>query len=378
MRIISVLTAVIFILGFSVSVSADEEKKSYTESYVLMEASTKTVIRQRDGNKRVRMGSLNKLMTVLLAAEAVDRGELSLDTELAAGEYENSLQGAKIWLMPGEKMTLSDLLKGVIIGNANDAAAVIAVKLGGSEERFAHMMNERAAELGMTDTFFVNSTGYYRENEQYTTAKDAALLLAELSAHEELRELFTCRIDELKGGEVQLVTTNRMAHKYKGSIGFKCGFGPDSGYFAAEGAQRNGISFVCAVMDCEDEDTAMALAAELLDTGFGGYTVTAPDIPKEMPDTITVKEGNTPSVRLTVEPAGAVVVPIGRENDVTARIYLPDYVYAPLEKGVRVGQMDYYLGDKLLRTCQISAGEDIGKKNFLNALLELMKCTVSF
>lgn len=374
----AVISAVLAIFSGTAVFCEELPEREYTESYVLMEASTGTVIRRHEAEKQVRMGSFNKLMTVLLAAEAAGRGELTFDTVLVTSEHANSMQGAQIWLMPGEKMSLRDLLKGVIIGNANDAACVIAEKIGGTEEKFAEMMNVRAAELGMKNTHFTNSTGYYDDENQYTTAYDAALLLAELSKHEELREMFTTRLDELKDGEVQLVTTNKLCHRYKGSVGFKCGSGPSSGYFAAEGAERNGICYVAAVMDCDDEDRSMDLARELMNTGFEGYTVTAPSIPSDMPVTVKVKQGCVPETRLAVESAGNVVVPKGSEDNIEARIYLPSYVYAPLNRGDKVGEMRLYLGSRLIKTCNINAAEDVFEKNFKNVLVDLMNFMVSF
>ena len=369
-KILSVISASVIMMS-AVNVSAETISEEYSRSYVLMEAETHTVIRENNGDKRVKMGSFNKLMTVLLAAE--DRGELSLETELVTSEHANSMQGAQIWLMPGEKMALGDLLKGVIIGNANDACCVIAEKISGSEEKFTELMNSRAAELGMNDTLFTECTGYYGDDAQYTTAHDAALLLCELSKHNELTEMFTSRIDELKGGEVQLVTANRMGHRYKGSVGFKCGTGPSSGYFAAEGARRDDICFVTAVMDCPDEDIAMALAKELLDIGFDGYMITSPPIPDDLPESILVKQGCAESVRLAVEPVGNVVVSKGSAGNITARISLPTGVYAPLKKGDKVGELRLYIGKRLLKTCDICAAEYICKKDFKNVLSEMLK-----
>ena len=376
-KILSVISASVIMMS-AVNVSAETISEEYSRSYVLMEAETHTVIRENNGDKRVKMGSFNKLMTVLLAAEAMDRGELSLETELVTSEHANSMQGAQIWLMPGEKMALGDLLKGVIIGNANDACCVIAEKISGSEEKFTELMNSRAAELGMNDTLFTECTGYYGDDAQYTTAHDAALLLCELSKHNELTEMFTSRIDELKGGEVQLVTANRMGHRYKGSVGFKCGTGPSSGYFAAEGARRDDICFVTAVMDCPDEDIAMALAKELLDIGFDGYMITSPPIPDDLPESILVKQGCAESVRLAVEPVGNVVVSKGSAGNITARISLPTGVYAPLKKGDKVGELRLYIGKRLLKTCDICAAEYICKKDFKNVLSEMLKSLFCF
>lgn len=375
-----IISCLVFL--FPVNLYAAENRKtekiSYSGSYVLMEAVTGTVVREKQGDKQVRMGSFNKLMTVLLAAEVMERGELSLDTVLTASEHANSMQGAQIWLMPGEKMTLGDLLKAVIIGNANDAACVIAEKIGGTEEKFAELMNKRAAELGMENTKFTNSNGYYDEENQYTTAHDAALLIRELSFKSELAEMFTTRLDELKDGGVQLVTTNTMCSKYKGSVGFKCGYGALSGYFAAEGASRDGVCYVAAVMNCEDEDHSMALAKELLDMAFGGYSVIELQIPKDMPESVAVKQGRKQTVRLMLDPMGSAVVAKGSINALRAEFYLPEYVYAPVNKGDTVGQMRVFIGDTPVRDYKIKAAEEVKEKNVISVLSEMIKNIVKF
>lgn len=383
MKIFKKITA--FMIGtlmilphISAAYAQEKAEAEYKECYVLMEPSTKTVIREKNSREPVCMGSFNKLMTVLLTAEAMDRGELTLDTEIAASENANSKQGAQIWLMPGEKSTVSELLKGVIIGNANDAACVLAEKVGGTEEKFTELMNQRAAELGMTDTVFTECTGYYNDDAQHTTAYDAALLLCELSKHDELTEIFTTRLEEIKDGKVQLVTSNPMGHRYKGSVGFKCGTGPSSGYFAAEGADRDGFSLVCAVLDCREEDRALGLAAELLETGFGGYTVKSLSVPEDMPENISVKNGRVREAAISVEELGNVLIAKGSEDNIRASVILPSYVYAPVKKGDKVGELRFYCGEKLLKTSELRAAENADKKSVLNVLSDVMKYIVEF
>lgn len=372
------VSAAVMISGAASSFADEREQREYLQSYVLMETSTGTVIREKNGGSRVRTGSLNKLMTVLLAAEAIERGELTFETELTASENANSKQGAQIWLDIGEKMPLGDLLKAVIIGNANDACCVIAEKIGGTEEKFTELMNNRAAELGMKDTLYTECTGYYDDDKQYSTAYDCALLCAELSKHTDLKEMFTTRVDELNGGEVQLVTSNPMCFKYKGSLGFKCGSGPSSAYYAAECAEREGICYTAVVLDCKDEDTALAVAAELLDIAFGGYTVISTQVPEDMPETVEVKKGCSDNVRLALSSSGNVVVSKGAQDDIEAKIIIPSYVYAPVEKGDRIGEVRYFIGDEVIKTCPVIAAENSEEKNFNNVLTDLMKFLVSF
>ncbi|MBP0957788.1 MAG: D-alanyl-D-alanine carboxypeptidase [Oscillospiraceae bacterium] len=375
----AIFLGIMMIMSCTSEISAEDKPvRNYVESYVLMEPDTKTVIREKNGDVPVQMGSFNKLMTVLLAAEAMDRGELTFDTVLTASENANSKQGAQIWLMPGEKSTLSELLKGVIIGNANDAACVIAERIGGTEEKFTELMNTRAGELGMKNTLFTECTGYYNDEQQHTTAYDAALLLCELSKHEELTEIFVTRLEDIKDGKVQLVTSNPMGHRYKGSVGFKCGTGPSSGYFAAEGACRDGFSLVCAVMDCKDEDRALGLAKELLDTGFGGYTVISLDIPEDMPNAVKVKNGCGTEVSISAEQTGNALISKGSEDAVKARIILPSFVYAPVGRGDKIGELRFYCKDRLLKTVQLRAAEDIPQKSVLSVLSDMLKYVAEF
>lgn len=380
-RLAAALVCAVLCFSETGSVFAAEKKdkaRVYKQTYLLMEPETKTVIREKNSGVPVKMGSFNKLMTVLLAAEAVQRGDISFETQLVCSENANSKQGAQIWLMPGEKMSLEDLLKAVIIGNANDAACVIAEKVGGSEGKFIEMMNTRAAELGMKNTLFTECTGFYDDESQYTTAYDAALLLCELHVHEELSEMFTTRLEELKDGAVQLVSVNRTALKYKGAMGFKCGTGPSSGYFAAEGAKRGDRTFIAAVMDCPDEDGAMALAEELLDTGFGSYEVTSLSVPEDMPGEIPVKQGSAAFVQITAEDPGRAVVGVGSSDNITAKVILPSFVYAPLRKGDKIGELRFYIGDRLLKTCVLRSAADVGEKDIKTALSEMFKYIFAF
>ena len=210
--------------------SADnEEKNELLFCEVLIEASGGTVIDGQNEDTPVPVGTMAKLMTVLLAAEKVESGELYIDSKLKTSAYANSMQGAQVWLMPGEEITVDELFKAVIIGNANDAAAVLAEEISGSAEKFTALMNVRAAELGMENTVFTNFNGYYDDSEQISTAKDIALLCAKLSEYDFLREYFTCWRDFVRNGETELVNANTLVRSYKGIVGFKAGHTENSG-----------------------------------------------------------------------------------------------------------------------------------------------------
>ena len=175
-KILCLVTAVFFMLMTAFPARAEKIK----ECSVVFELTSGVIIDSSGENDVVSIGTMNKLMTVLLAAEKIESGKLSLNTIVKASENANSMQGAQIWLMPGESISVEELLKGIIIGNANDASVAIAEAVSGSEQKFVVRMNERAAELGMFDTSFTNCCGYYDDNKQLSTAADLSKLICEL------------------------------------------------------------------------------------------------------------------------------------------------------------------------------------------------------
>ena len=202
-----------------ISASA-EETEIPAAAYVLMEAETGTVLLESNGDAPFSCGTMAKLMTALLTAEQLTSGSWTLETELTAGEEVSGISGAVIWLVPGEKMTVSDLLKGLIIGNAGDAAAMLAVGISGDAASFVMEMNARAFDLGMRSTRFDAPQGSNAET-QYTTAADLARLCRALSEYDVLMPYFQTWRDFLRGEETELVNENTFARTDDTSIGFK-------------------------------------------------------------------------------------------------------------------------------------------------------------
>lgn len=377
-RIICAFLAIITIMpAFRVKADRSEEEK-YTFCEVLIEASGGMVIEGVNEETPVPVGTMAKLMTVLLTAEKVESGELSLDDKLKTSAFANSMQGAQIWLMPGEEITLDELFKAVIIGNANDAAAVLAEKVSGSAEKFTELMNVRAAELGMTNTVFTNFNGYYDDSEQISTAKDIALLCAKLAEYDFLKVYFTCWRDFVRGGETELVNTNSLVKSYKGLVGFKAGYTKSSGYCAAAGAERDGVMYISVVLGSDDEDLSLSEAKRLMNLGFTGYTVFVPPLPEKLPAVIPVKGGMVREVPLKYGTVRKVVLPNGAADSVTSRVVITDYVYAPVEKGGKVGEIQFLRGDKMMFAVDICTAEPAEKITVLKALGIIIKKLLTF
>lgn len=350
-----------FLLWCKVSdfqVSAEDEIPE-PAAYVLMECSTGTVLDGMNADERLPVGTMAKLMTVLLAGEALESGKWSADTVLTASDCVNNTKGAVIWLVSGETMTVEDILKGLIIGNANDAAAVIAENISGSSEDFVMDMNTRAFELGMRDTRFTNPQGYDDENA-YSTAHDIGLLCCALSELDCLDTYFTTWRDFLRDGATELVNENTLARTYEGMTGWKAGHSDAAGWCIAAGAERDGMECAAVILGSPDDDSRFAYARKLLKKGFSQYTLTLPGFSSEFMKPVKVKGGVSGSVETVVKDLSGLVVPVN-DTSLETVLVLPEYVHAPVEKGRRIGTIAFYNGDTLLLEASLEAGESVEK-----------------
>lgn len=272
-------------------------------------------------------------------------------------------------------MSLGDLLKGAVPGNANDAACTIAENLGGSEEKFTEMMNNRAAELGMKGTGFADSTGL---GNSVSAAGDMALLSCELLRHETVKPVFSIYLDYVRNGETQIVNTNRLVRTYEGCTGLKYSFSEESGYCAAVSAERDGKAFVAALLGYPDKDKLFAKARELLDHGFSAYSCVTPDAPEDFPDYITVKGGVSEKVRAAYDKNIRIVVPNGKIRQLDGYAAYPEYVYAPVKAGDKLGELFYYLDGNLVYRGEIRAKSNVKAKSQGFSLSRLLKYLFEF
>lgn len=339
-------------------------------AYVLMECSTGTVLDENNGNTRLPAGTMAKLMTALLAAEMIESGRWHKDMLLTASDCVNGTKGAVIWLQSGESMTVDGLLKGLIIGNANDAAAVIAENISGSSEDFVMDMNARAFELGMRDTRFTSPQGYDDETS-YSTAHDIGLLCCKLSEYDCLTDYFTTWRDFLRDGATELVNENTFARTYEGMTGWKAGHSEASGWCIAAGAERDGMECAAVILGSPDEDSRFAYARKLLKKGFSQYTITLPGFSPEHMKPVRVRGGISHSVELRAESLSGLVVPAS-DTSLEAVMVLPRYIHAPVEAGRPVGTIAFYNGDVLLHETPLVAKESVDAMTASEAVRKLL------
>ena len=211
---------------------------------VLMEKSTGTIIYEKASHERCPPASVTKVMTMLLAVEAIEAGTIGLDTVVTASETACSMGGSQIWLEPGEQMTVSEMLKCVAVVSANDCAVALAELISGSEEAFCQRMNQRAGELGMKDSHFTNCTGLHDDEQHYTSAYDIALMSRELIRHDLIKQYTTIWMDTIRNGAFGLSNTNRLIFGYEGATGLKTGFTSKAMYCLSATAERDGVEYI--------------------------------------------------------------------------------------------------------------------------------------
>ena len=259
-------------------------------------------------------------------------------------------------------MSVHDLLKSVAVASANDAAVALGEHIAGSEDAFVALMNDRAAQLGMTNTTFRNCTGLPVEGH-LTTAYDIALMSRELMGHEGIREFTTIWMDSVRDGQFQLANTNKLIRFYDGATGLKTGFTQSAMYCLSATAEREGMELIAVVLHAETSEKRFETAKALLTFGFANYTLM--DVyPGEALPPIDVKLGESPVVQPVMESTGRLLVAKGDKDKVTTSIELTDCVEAPVEKGQKLGTMTIYLDGVEQQVIPIVADEAVAKLKF--------------
>lgn len=373
-----ILILLCFALCFSfspITAYANENGEITAPSAVLMEAESGRVLYEKNPHEIRACASITKVMTLLLVMEAIDEGKISLTDQVAASAYAASMGGSDIWLKEGEVMSVDDLLKATVIMSANDAAVVLAEYVSGSVSEFVDRMNERAKELNMQDTVFKNPNGL-DEDGHVTSAYDVALMSRELIKHEKIKDYTLTWIDNLRGGETQLVNTNKLIKSYSGITGLKTGTTGKAGSCITATAERNGLSLISVVLGCATTDDRFKDAASLLDRGFAGYAAALPSMP-QLPQ-LAVLRGMEKQTALTTDSPGSLIVEKGKEKEIVSEIILPESIEAPFEKGCPVGVVRYKIGEEVLKECDIFTKDQVEEMTFRSVFQFLMGILAGF
>lgn len=333
------------------------------KSCILMEVNTGEILYESESHLKLPPASITKVMALLLVMEAIDAGQLSLETMLTASPYACSMGGSQIWLEPNEQMSVNDLLKATVIGSANDATVMLGEALAGSEEGFVSMMNERAGQLGLTDTTFINSTGLDADGH-VTSAHDIAVMSRELIKHDLIKNYSTVWMDSLRNGESELVNTNKLVRFYKGCTGLKTGTTSGAGACLSATAERDGLELVAVVMGAGNSNDRFNGARKLLDYGFANYTFVTVTAPPEDLHEIPISGGTLNRVTaICIEKKGFL---IEKKNvkTLTTQTELPNTLKAPISEGQQIGVTRVFSDGREIGTVKIVAKEEVRKITF--------------
>lgn len=325
------------------TLAEDDPLNVNAKSAVLMDYNTKEILYEKNPQEKVYPASLTKIMTLILGMEALESGKISLNDEVRISAHAASRGGSQLWLEEGETQTVENLFKAITIRSANDAAVALAEYIAGSEEVFVKMMNEKAKELGMNNTNFMNASGLHHENH-YTTAYDVALMSAELLKHEKIHDWLTVYMDEMlvgkKKDKVQsLVNTNRLIKEYEGTTGIKTGSTSQAGYCLSASAKRGNLHLIAVIMGSDTSKIRFEESKRLLDYGFANYDSVTIGRKGDSIGKVLVQKGTSQYLEAVLERDAYLLLPKGQSKEIAKEIVLPDYVNAPIKTGDVIGKL---------------------------------------
>lgn len=345
------------------------------KSALLMDTATGTVLFEKNAHEALAPASVTKIMTMLLIMEAIDSGSIGYDDMVTASESAAAKGGSQVYLKAGEQMAVSEMLKSIAVSSANDCACAMAEHLSGSEGAFVDRMNERARELGMEDTHFVNCTGLDDSPEaaqHRTSAYDIALMSRELlTRHPDIKKYTTIWMDTIRNGAFGLSNTNKLIRFYPGATGLKTGFTSGAGYCLSATAQREGMELIAVTMGCESAKIRNAACKQLLDYGFANFALVSPDL-EDVPS-VPVVLGKEKDVSLELSGARQLLIPKAKKAGITQSVSLEESVNAPVEKGAVLGTLTVKSGGETLLEIPLSAAKAVEKLTFGDVFLMVLK-----
>ena len=329
-----------------------------------------TVLYEKDAHRPMPPASVTKVMTLLLAAEAIDAGALAMTDVVTASAHACSMGGSQVWLEEGEQLTVEQLLKCVVLASANDCAVALAEAVAGSEEAFVTRMNDRAKQLGMENTKFVNCCGLDAQGH-LTTAYDIALMSRELMRHSWIEAYTTLWQDTIRDGAFTLTNTNKMVRHYDGMIGLKTGSTSQAGFCLSAVARRDGMTLVAVALGAENSTKRTADIRTLLDYGFANYCE-IPVVPSDPLPQLDVRMGTKKTVPLMLGETAGLLAEKSNAGTLVTHLDLAANLQAPIERGEQVGTLSVMDGDTVLRQIPVVAAEDCPRQTAGRIFLRLL------
>lgn len=342
-----------------------------SESAILMEAQSGQILFEKEPHKKLRPASVTKVMSLLLIMEALDRGDITLETGISCSENASSMGGSQIWLDASENLTVHEMLKAICIVSANDCTVAMAEHLCGSEELFVQKMNERAKELGMNDTTFKNCHGI-DEDEHFTSSYDIGIMTRELLInHPEITTYTSIWMDSLRDGKSELVNTNKLIRTYDGATGLKTGSTSLALYNLSATATRNDLSLIAVVLRAPTPKIRFSEAKLLLDYGFNTYHKKEICKENQFYKSVSLNKGIEKELNILYENNVSVLSKKNDLSEIIENVSLSETFEAPIYKGDIVGKISYLKNDIEVASVNLIAEKDIPKLSFINIFKEI-------
>jgi len=349
-----------------------EDNQPAYSSAILMEAKTGQILFEQDIHKPWPPASLTKMMLMLLVMEKVNQGSLKLDDPIEVSARASKIGGSQVYLKQGERFTLEEMMKAIVIHSANDASEAVAEKLAGDADAFVVMMNQRAQELGLKDTKYFNAHGLPPDKTQQpdvTSAYDIALLARELVKYPDILRWASTAKDSFRDGKFVLENTNHLIGHFPGADGLKTGSYHEAGFNLAATAQRDGMRLISVTMGSPTNKIRFREGARLLTMGFAEYKLLTVLKPGEaVQQEVRIKGGQVKTIHAVAGGPAQILVKRTDEKAVKSTIQLSSPVWAPLKKGDKLGEVTLTLGDKALGKVTLVSNEDIGQANIIRRL----------
>lgn len=376
-KIISILLTLTVILSCcTVFVYAENEDavSVNAKAAVLMDVATGQVLYSFNENEQIYPASVTKIMPLLLFMEALDSGKISLDETVTTSPTAAAKGGSQIWLKEGEQMTVDEFLRAIAIASANDACTALGEHIAGSEEGFVKMMNDRAKELGMNNTNFVNCSGLDDDTtEHLTTAYDIALMSRELLKHERIQTYTTVWMDSLRDGETELVNTNRLVRFYNGTTGLKTGTTSKAGHCLSASAERDGLHLIAVVMGADNSTDRFEGAKAMLNWGFANYETVTPQVDSSLITDVRVLKGVDEYVKPQITGLESLTLKSGQKESLQTEITLATDVEAPVEENQVLGKVTLKIGEETVGEYNLTAEKAVERINIWVMMTRILK-----
>ncbi|PKM89023.1 MAG: D-alanyl-D-alanine carboxypeptidase [Firmicutes bacterium HGW-Firmicutes-12] len=371
---------IVLLLSFLVPYSAlAVELPLKASSAILLDAQSGKILYEKDAHKVSYPASMTKIMTLILAAEAIEQGKIKLTDVVTASEKASSYGGSQIFLAAGEKLTLKELLLGIALASGNDASVAVAEYIAGTHEAFVDMMNEKAAELGLKNTHFVNCNGLH-DPEHYSTAYDFAQLGLLALKYPLIRELSTVkhyRIREETSRPFQYDNKNKLLWTYEGADGFKTGWTVDAKYCLTATCERDGLRFVSVVTGVPIKSGHFADAKVLFDWGYSQFTFKKFYEAADVIGSVEVGKGVVDTVEVVPENKVGITVLKGEDKDLRAEVEIEPVVDSPVHKGQVVGHVSIMRGEEVLNRMNLVTKESVEKGSWWREFKKVLKASLA-